>query len=197
MKPTSVCNSRNNSDGTTTQMPLICSFHVFPTTLVEKTRLWEWSSILEPWRKLLKYFVCHTIQWLITTAHRCTSWLHTHAYIKELYDLFLDTSSLVHIILLQFDSEVDLNWRMEKKTCSVFCHESFIEKNRTFSNSEVNIVSSSCFMILCLRTAVCFDVDIVLMSLGWTEKLNRLGLWQVLKVFVQVRKWMPVENWTC
>ncbi len=36
MKPTSVCNSSNNSDGTRTQMPLICSFHVFPTTLVEK-----------------------------------------------------------------------------------------------------------------------------------------------------------------
>lgn len=124
MKPTWVCNSSNNSDGTTTQMPLTCSFHVCPMTLVEKTRLWEWSSILEPWTKLLEYFVCQTIQWLITTAHRCTSQLHTHAYIKELYDLFLDTSSLVHIILLQFDSEVDLNWRIEKKTCSVFCDDS-------------------------------------------------------------------------
>ncbi len=121
MKPTSVCNSSNNSDGTMTQMPLICSF---PTTLVEKTRLWEWSSTLEPWGKLLKYFVCHTIQWSITTAHHCTSQLHTHAYINELYDLFFDTSSLVHIILLQFDSEVDLNWRMEKKTSSVFCDDS-------------------------------------------------------------------------
>lgn len=149
MKPTSVCSSSNNSDGTMAQMPLICSFHVFPTILVEKTWLWEPLSILEPWRKLLKYFVCHTIQWSITTAYCFTSQLHTHAYIKELYDLFLDTSSLVHIILLQFDSEVDLNWRMEKKTCSVFCDESFIEKNRTFSNSGVNIVSSSCFMILC------------------------------------------------
>ncbi len=120
MKPTSVCSSSNYSDRTMTQMPLICSFHVFPTILVEKTRLWEWLSILEPWRKLLKYFVCHTIQWLITTAHRCTSQLHTHAYIKELYDLFLDTSSLVHIIVLQFDSEVDLNWRMERKLAQYF-----------------------------------------------------------------------------
>jgi hypothetical protein len=100
------------------------------------------------------------------------------------YDLFLDTSSLVHIILLQFDSEVDLNWRIEKKTCSVFCDDSLsLRRTEHFPIQKWTLWARRAW----LRTAVCSDVDIVLMSSGWTKKLNRLGLydrcWKCLSEF--------------